>query len=77
MKRLPPVSARDVLKVLHRLGFDQVGRKGSHIRLKRKTEEKTFIVIVPYHDEISPGTLLSIIRQAGISREQFLAMLQE
>ena len=68
------VSGRDVVKALSRAGFIVVGRKGSHIRLK-KTNERTLIVIVPDHRELARGTLKSILRQANLSREQFIELI--
>ena len=70
------VSGRRVVKALARAGFGVVGRRGSHIRLK-KVAEKAYIVIVPDHSELARGTLFSIIRQAGLTREEFLALLKE
>jgi predicted RNA binding protein YcfA (HicA-like mRNA interferase family) len=67
--------ARKVLKALYKAGFEIVGRKGSHIRLKKKTATEVRIVVVPDHPEIQIGTLRSILRQAGISREEFLELL--
>jgi len=54
-----------------------VGRKGSHVRLKKKTTTKTYIVIVPMHPEIKKGTLKSIIRQSGLSPQEFLKILKQ
>lgn len=76
MLKLPHPSAEEIIKLLSRNGFSVVGRKGSHIRLKKKTETETRIVIVPNHKEIAPGTLLSIIRQSGIEKEEFLKELE-
>jgi predicted RNA binding protein YcfA (HicA-like mRNA interferase family) len=59
------------MKILSKNGFSIVGRKGSHIRMKKFTPEKIFIAIVPDHREIPIGTLKSIIRQAGLSEEEF------
>ncbi len=70
------VSGRRVVKALVRAGFAFVGRRGSHIRLKR-VAGPTRIVIVPDHKELAPGTLLSIIRQAGFTREEFLALIKK
>lgn len=67
-------SGRRVVKALARAGFGVVGRRGSHIRLK-KVAKKAYIV--PDHSELARGTLLSIIRQAGLTREEFLALLKE
>lgn len=68
------VSGRDVVKALSKAGFIVVGRKGSHIRLKKKNE-RTYIVIVPDHKELAKGTLKSILRQANLSREQFIEFI--
>jgi predicted RNA binding protein YcfA (HicA-like mRNA interferase family) len=75
MPKLPHPSAEEIIRLLSRNGFLIVGRKGSHIRLKKKAQAETRIVIVPNHGEIAPGTLLSIIRQSGIDREEFLKQL--
>ncbi len=77
MPKLPHPSAEEVIKLLKKSGFFIVGRKGSHIRLKRKDKNETRIVIVPYHHEITPGTMHSIIRQSGIEKDEFLRKLEE
>jgi predicted RNA binding protein YcfA (HicA-like mRNA interferase family) len=77
MQKLPPLSGRQVVKALSKAGFEVVGRKGSHIRLKKKTPTKTYIVIVPMHPEIKKGTLKSIIRQSGLSPQEFLKILKQ
>ncbi|MBI4895807.1 MAG: type II toxin-antitoxin system HicA family toxin [Candidatus Aenigmarchaeota archaeon] len=71
MTKLPVLSGHDVLKILSKQGFDIVGRKGSHVRLKRIFSGKSYTVIVPDHKEIPIGTLKSIVRQSGLSEEYF------
>jgi predicted RNA binding protein YcfA (HicA-like mRNA interferase family) len=70
------VSGRQVVKALAKAGFEIVGRKGSHVRLKKKTPAKTYIVIVPMHPEIKRGTLKSIIRQSGMHPNEFIKLLR-
>lgn len=70
--RLPVLSARDVLKALRAAGFIQVAQTGSHLRLKNAEGR---IVMVPNHPEIAVGTLRSIMRQAGLRRDEFLRLL--
>ena len=53
------------------MGFEIVRQRGSHIRLTKAALRVT----VPAHGSIAPGTLQSILRQAGISVEQFIAQL--
>ena len=72
---LPVISGRKVVKALAKLGFKVAGRRGSHIKLKRKVDDKVFVVIVPDHPELAKGTLKSILRQANITREAFLKLL--
>ena len=75
MTKLPLLSARKIIKVLSKAGFQQVSQKGSHIKFKRKEGDKTKIVIVPNFNEIPVGTLRSIIRQSGLDIEDFLKLL--
>lgn len=62
-------SARQVIRALQRLGFTVVSQKGSHIKLRRVVDGVTYSPIVPNHKEIAQGTMQSILKQAGISRE--------
>ena len=71
--KLPVVSGRKTIKALEKAGFRIVRIKGSHVKLKKGTR----VVIVPLHDELSKGTLLSIIRQAGLTKQQFLELLRD
>ena len=72
---LPVISGRKVVKALAKVGFNVAGRRGSHIKLKRKVDDTVFVVIVPDHAELAKGTLKSILRQANITREAFLKLL--
>jgi predicted RNA binding protein YcfA (HicA-like mRNA interferase family) len=72
---LPVVSGRKVIKALTKAGFKVAGKRGSHMKLKKKVNGKVFVVIVPDHAELARGTLKSILRQANITREDFLKLL--
>ncbi|HSA97739.1 MAG TPA: type II toxin-antitoxin system HicA family toxin [Candidatus Nitrosotenuis sp.] len=65
--KLPALSWRDVLKILNKSEFRQTGQTGSHIFLTDGKHKVT----VPRHKEIKKGTLLSIISQAGLTKEEF------
>ncbi|MBI2541251.1 type II toxin-antitoxin system HicA family toxin [Candidatus Woesearchaeota archaeon] len=73
--KLPILSAREVLKALNSVGFQITRQSGSHIILMKFVDGKKFTVVVPKHDEIAKGTLLSIIQQSGIAKEEFLKLL--
>ena len=73
--KLPVLSGREVIKVLKKIGFEEKRQKGSHIILAKETEDGKKGVVVPNHKEIDKGTLLEIIRQSGLKREDFLKLL--
>ena len=75
MQKLPRLSGKDVLKVLSKAGFVAVRQKGSHVILKKQIPEGTRTTVVPLHKEVDRGTLLEIIRQAGLKKEEFLKLL--
>ena len=70
MGKLPVVSGKEVGKRLERAGFVPVRRVGSHIILRREAPPKLTLT-VPDHKELKKGTLKAILRQAGITLEQF------
>lgn len=73
MPKLPVLSGEELIKALEKTGFKKVRQKGSHVSLK-KGEYKT---IVPMHDELARGTLLGILKQSGLSREDFQKLLKK
>ena len=74
MNKLPAVKPRRVIRALQKAGFVIHHVKGSHYSLKHPDTGRR--VIVPYHNkELKPGTLDSIIKQAGLTREEFLKLL--
>ena len=73
--KLPLVSSDNVLKILSKKGFVVVRQRGSHICLHKKIENKNYLVVVPKKKEIKRGTLISILKQAGMDRKEFLEML--
>jgi predicted RNA binding protein YcfA (HicA-like mRNA interferase family) len=71
---LPRVSGREVVNALGRIGYAVDRQRGSHIVL-RNEEPPHRRLTVPNHDEVAKGTLRSIIRQAGLTVEEFKALL--
>ena len=72
--RLPVVSGRDVVRALTKVGFEhRPGGKGSHMKVVRAS--LLTILTVPDHPELAKGTLRALIRQAGLSVEQFSDLL--
>ena len=75
MPKLPRVSGAEVIRALEQLGFSQVRQRGSHVVLKRFGPAGVTGCVVPLHSEIAIGTLRSILKQAGLSAEEFRAKI--
>ncbi len=75
MPRLPRVSGQETIRALERLGFTQVRQKGSHVVLRKLMPEGTVGCTVPLSQQLAIGTLASILRQAQITTEEFIANL--
>ncbi|MBO9369574.1 MAG: type II toxin-antitoxin system HicA family toxin [Chloroflexi bacterium] len=73
MSKLPQVSGRECAKALFKAGFYLKRREGSHMILRRDVPFAQ--VVVPDHPELDRGTLRAIIRQAGLSVEEFVHLL--
>ncbi|MEK7617443.1 MAG: type II toxin-antitoxin system HicA family toxin [Patescibacteria group bacterium] len=64
-------SARVVISTLQRAGFSITSQRGSHIKLQKIMEDRTFTAIVPNHKQIAIGTFSSILKQAGLTKKEF------
>ena len=71
MPKLPVVSGKECRKALARLGFEEVRQCGSHLVMLRGESG----CVVPMHSEIKTGTLAGILKQAGVSTEEFIGAL--
>ncbi len=72
-RRLPPMKAREVITILRRAGWYIDHITGSHYIMRHPA--RTGVVPVPYHGnrDVKIGVLRSIIRQAGMTVEEFLS----
>ena len=71
MPKLPVLSHLEVIKALNKIGYNIDHQTGSHIILRQDKEPYRRLTI-PNHKEISKGTINSIIRQAGLTKDEFL-----
>jgi len=73
---LRPLPAEKLIKALAKVGFKPVRQRGSHIILKHDDGRVT---VVPVHrdEEIGRGLLSKIIKDAGLTREDFQKLLKE
>jgi predicted RNA binding protein YcfA (HicA-like mRNA interferase family) len=73
MSKLPQISGRECVKALTKAGFYFVRQKGSHMYIRR--DEPFAQVSIPDHKELDKGTLKGILRQAGVTVDEFIALL--
>jgi predicted RNA binding protein YcfA (HicA-like mRNA interferase family) len=78
LSKLPSVPSDKIIKSLLKAGFDYapIKGKGSHTALVREgLHGEKFLVIIPKRNPIPKGTLISIIKQSGYSRNEFITLL--
>lgn len=71
--RLLLYSGRQVVRALERMGFDEVGRKGSHVKMKHPDGR---LIVFPFHDEIDRFTLKGALQDAEIEVEDFVSAVR-
>ncbi|HEX4643826.1 MAG TPA: type II toxin-antitoxin system HicA family toxin [Candidatus Acidoferrales bacterium] len=80
MPRLPQISGRSLIHLLHSLGYQTVRQRGSHVRLTKITAIGEHHVTIPDHKILAKGTLNDILTRVslwnGISKEELLNRLR-
>jgi predicted RNA binding protein YcfA (HicA-like mRNA interferase family) len=72
---IPRISGRAAVAAFRKLGYEVDRQRGSHIIL-RHAQPPHRRLTVPDHREVAKGTLRALIREAGITVEQFAALLR-
>jgi predicted RNA binding protein YcfA (HicA-like mRNA interferase family) len=75
MPKLPRIPSREAIRALKRLGFEEVRQTGSHLVLKRDTDDGVIGCVVPVHQELRVRTLSSILKKAQVTPEEFIENL--
>ena len=75
MTKVPSVDFRQTISALKRDGWVIVRQKGSHIRLHKHTRTELLKITIPAHKPIKRSTLTHILKQAGLSVDEFLKLL--
>ena len=73
MVKLPVFSGRDLIQLLQKNGFRVIKQKGSHVSM-RKNNHKT---VIPLHNELAKGTLLGILKQCGLTKDNLIELIQK
>ena len=72
--KLPLCSGRQVLRALERLGFEEIGRKGSHVKMKNSVDGR--LIVFPFHAEVDRFTLKGALKDADIDLDRFIESLR-
>lgn len=73
MPKLPMLSGKELVKLLSKIGYDLDHQTGSHMILRQRQEPHRRVT-VPNHKEISRGTLAAILKEIGLSRDDFFKL---
>lgn len=72
--KLPVISGADAVKAFRRIGYEFDQQEGSHIIIRHHLPPHRRLSI-PNHKELAKGTLRALIRQAGLTVEEFSKLL--
>jgi len=73
MAKLPVILGAKAVRVFEKAGWRQDRQRGSHVVMLRPGSNVS--LSVPQHRELAPGTLRALIRSAGMTVDQFVALL--
>ena len=71
--KLSVIKPKKIVRILKKLGFEERRQTGSHL-IFRHPESKKIIPIPIHNKDLKKGTLLNILKQAGISKKEFLKL---
>lgn len=75
MPDLPELPSSEVLRVLELVDFVNAGERANHVKVRGPRGPATVSVIIPKGERLPRGVLASILRQAGMNREDFLDLV--
>jgi len=76
LPRIRPLAPQKIIKILERAGFKVIRQKGSHVIM---IDERGTRIVIPVHPgkDVKPGLIRAVIKEAGLSREEFFRLLEE
>jgi len=75
MPKLPLISAKEAIKAFEKLDYQIILQKGSHIRMRHKTDKNKRTLTIPNHKIIGKGLLRKLLRDAELTVEDLLKLL--
>jgi predicted RNA binding protein YcfA (HicA-like mRNA interferase family) len=75
MSKSPVISGEKVVKCFEKLGYEVVRQKGSHIRMRHKSDRSKKPLTIPKHKVLGKGLLRKLLRDAEMSVDEFRELL--
>jgi predicted RNA binding protein YcfA (HicA-like mRNA interferase family) len=72
---LPVATSRKVIKALERAGFIEHHATGSHAIMRHRIDHSLRVTVPMHNRDLKPGTLRQIVKQSGLSVEEFGKLL--
>lgn len=73
MVKLPVISGKDAIKAFSKAGWSVDRQTGRHVIMMKPDSSVT--LSIPLHSEVKRGTLRSLIKDAGLTVEEFVKLL--
>ena len=73
--KLPVVSGEKAIKAFSNAGFVKVRQRGSHVRLEKIEGNDIIKLTIPLHNPMKKGTLSRLIKDAGLTIDEFVNLL--
>jgi len=73
MPHLPVISGDELVKIMSRIGYHLDHTEGSHMILLHPSKGR---ISIPRHKELGRGLLRALIRDAGLTRDEFIVLLE-
>lgn len=74
MPKLPVISGKEAIKAFEKIGYQVARQKGSHIRLRHSDKKP---ITIPDHKELGKGLLRKLVRDAELSRKEFVELVKK
>ena len=74
MPKLPVISAKQAIKAFEKLDYQIIRQKGSHIRMRHKTDKSKQPLTIPNHKIIGKGLLRKLLRDSELTIGNFLKL---
>jgi predicted RNA binding protein YcfA (HicA-like mRNA interferase family) len=71
-EKLPILSGKKIIKALNKIGFIPVRQRGSHVFMRHPDGRRT---VVPVHEEVNKSTLMDILSQTKLTKDELLKLL--